>query len=221
MYNSIIKKEWIKSRLCIILGFAIILSITIYSLLRIGKVIRVRGVEHVWGLMLERDITFVESIQYIPLLIGIALAFAQWVAEMQMKRLRLSLHLPVTNFKIISLMILYGIVILTIIYTIILSIVSGYLSSIVAKELIFRVLLTVAPWFIAGYLSYIITATIIIEPLWRRKIAYFLIMVGLCRICFASSIAEAYTPILPIMLLFIIIISFLPHLSVGRFKSGL
>ena len=52
---------------------------------------------HVWEVMLQRDVIFIDMLQYIPLIAGILMAIVQFVPEMQRKCLKLTLHLPYPN----------------------------------------------------------------------------------------------------------------------------
>lgn len=53
-----------------------------------------QGGSHLWEILLSRDVVFIETLTYIPLLAGLLLAIVQFVPEMQQKRLKLTLHLP-------------------------------------------------------------------------------------------------------------------------------
>ena len=54
---------------------------------------------HVWEVMLQRDVIFIDMLQYIPLIAGILMAIVQFVPEMQRKCLKLTLHLPYPELK--------------------------------------------------------------------------------------------------------------------------
>ena len=79
--NAIFYKEWIKTRWYLLLAGVVTLGFAGYSMLRINRVVELKGVEHVWEVMLQRDAVFVDLLQYIPLLVGLLLAVVQFVPE--------------------------------------------------------------------------------------------------------------------------------------------
>ena len=83
--NAIFYKEWIKTRWYLLLAGVVTLGFAGYSMLRINRVVELKGVEHVWEVMLQRDAVFVDLLQYIPLLVGLLLAVVQFVPEMHRK----------------------------------------------------------------------------------------------------------------------------------------
>ena len=112
--NAIFYKEWIKTRWYLLLALLVTLGFAGYSMLRINRVASMKGVEHVWEVMLARDTVFVDLLEFIPLLVGILLALVQFVPEMHHKCLKLTLHLPYPQLRMINLMLLYGLVVLLI-----------------------------------------------------------------------------------------------------------
>ena len=72
--NAIFYKEWIKTRWYLLLALLVTLGFAGYSMLRINRVASMKGVEHVWEVMLARDTVFVDLLEFIPLLVGILLA---------------------------------------------------------------------------------------------------------------------------------------------------
>lgn len=221
MSYAIIKKEWIKTRLYLAVTFAVTVGMTTYGIMRFGRVIMVKGVDHIWEIMLYKDAVFIENLQYLPLVAGLALAIGQWSPEVQLKRLKLTLHLPIAHSKSVASMVWFMMASLTAIFSVVFLVVGIYLIGIVARELVGHVFITAAPWFLAGYFAYLSATFAFLEPLWRRRIAYALIGCGLVRICFISSVAESYSPVLLPLVGIIILMTFLPHLSVERFRSGI
>ena len=94
MKKAIFYKEWIKTRRYFPIALTVSVIFIIYALLGVQRVINFRGVAHLWEILLSRDVVFIETLTYIPLLAGLLLAIVQFVPEMQQKRLKLTLHLP-------------------------------------------------------------------------------------------------------------------------------
>ena len=196
MKKAIFYKEWIKTRRYFPIALTVSVIFIIYALLGIQRVINFRGVAHLWEILLSRDVVFIETLTYIPLLTGLLLAIVQFVPEMQQKRLKLTLHLPYPQNRMLMLMLIAGLSELIVIYLI------DYL------------------WYIGGITAYSLTSWICLEPTWKRKILNFFISCGIIRIFFLSNVPQAYDGFIWILLLFTGFTFILPWLSVTRFKAG-
>ena len=116
MKKAIFYKEWIKTRRYFPIALIVSVIFIIYALLGIQRVINFRGVAHLWEILLSRDVVFIETLTYIPLLTGLLLAIVQFVPEMQQKRLKLTLHLPYPQNRMLMLMLIAGLSELIVIY---------------------------------------------------------------------------------------------------------
>ena len=109
MIQAIFYKEWIKTRWYLLLATLFMIGITGYSMLRIGRTIAIQGIDHLWVVMVQKDAIFIDLLQFVPLLIGILLAAVQFFPEMQRKCLKLTLHLPYSQKKMVMSMLAYGV----------------------------------------------------------------------------------------------------------------
>ena len=105
---AIFYKEWIKTRWYFLLAVVTTLGFTGYCMLRINRVIEMKGAAHVWEVMMQRDAIFIDMLQYIPLIAGVLMAIVQFVPEMQRKCLKLTLHLPYPELKMTGNMLFSG-----------------------------------------------------------------------------------------------------------------
>ncbi len=220
MIKAILYKEWIKTRYPFLLLAVILVAFTAYCQLRIGKVISLRGAAHLWEILLSRDHTFYETLRHVPLFSGILLALFQFVPEMQQKRLKLCLHLPLPQNKIIGTMLGFGGSLLITLFVTTYLIIFLYLNRILAPEIISRVMLTMLPWFIAGIAGYAFVAFTVLEPTWRRRLLNVLAGVAFTRIFYLSNYAEAYNQVILWLLVVTLALVGLSFLSVARFKDG-
>lgn len=155
-----------------------------------------------------------------PALLGVLLAVVQFVPEMAQKRLKLTLHLPFPQWKMILLMSGIGLGALALLFIVQTAVLWGYFHALLAPELVARILLTALPWYLAGLTLYLLTAWICLEPTWKRRLANLLIAVGVCRIFFLSDTPQAYDGMLSWLALLLVCSLFFPLLSVYRFKQG-
>ena len=217
---AIFYKEWIKTRWYLLLALLVTLGFAGYSMLRINRVASMKGVEHVWEVMLARDTVFVDLLEFIPLLVGILLALVQFVPEMHHKCLKLTLHLPYPQLRMINLMLLYGLVVLLICFAANYLLMTVYMQGVLAPELYSRILLTVLPWYLAGIAAYLLISWICLEPAWKRRVLNLVISVLLLRIFFLAPAPEAYNAFLPWMAIYTLLTASLSWLSIARFKAG-
>ena len=220
MLKPILSKERIKTRWYFLLAILVSIGFTGYSLLRVNRVIGLKGMEHLWQVMLERDVIFIDLQMYIPLIIGILLAIVQFVPEIQQSRLKLTLHLPYPHYRIIAVMLLYGILVLLVCFVFNFIFMSVYFIGILAGELVKHILMTALTWYIAGFTGYLLTAWICLEPTWKRRILNIVIAVCVLRVFFLSAVPEAYNSFLPVLIGYTSLTVLLSMLSVYRFKTG-
>lgn len=220
MTKAIFYKEWIKTRWYLLLAIMVLLGFSAYAMLRIQRVVSLKGAGHVWEVMLSRDAVFVDILQYIPLLIGLVLALVQFVPEMYRKCLKLTLHLPYPQLRMVSVMLLYGLVCLLAGFALSLLLMWGYMQSVLAPELCARVLLTALPWYVAGLSSYLLLSWICLEPVWRRRLFNLAVSILLLRIFFLAPAPRAYDAFLPWLTLYTLLSASLCWLSVERFREG-
>lgn len=220
MIKAIFYKEWIKVRYFFPLGALFLLGAAAYALLRVQRVVTFKGAAHVWEVMLDKEAVFIDILQYFPALLGIVLALVQFIPEMTQKRLKLTLHLPFPQRRMILLMTGIGLGILLSLFIVQVAVLWGYFHALLAPELVVRILLTALPWYLAGLTLYLLTTWICLEPTWKRRLADLLIAIGIGRIFFLSDTPQAYDGMLPWLLVLLVGSLFLPLLSVHRFKQG-
>lgn len=110
-----------------------------------NRLIELKGIEHLWLIMLLKDNSFVDVIKYTPLAIGIAVGVAQMMPEMSQKRLKLTLHLPYPQIRLVGLMLATGLLELLAIFAAQALMIAVYDSGILPPELVERVVLTTLP----------------------------------------------------------------------------
>ena len=220
MIKAIFYKEWIKMRWFCLVAALFLAGFTAYALLRVQRVITFKGAAHIWEVMLEKEVVFIDILQYLPVLLGVLLALVQFIPEMTHKRLKLTLHLPFPQRKMILLMMGVGLAALAVLSAVQAFVLWCYFHTLLAPELVSRILLTSLPWYLAGLALYPLAAWVCLEPTWRRRVADILVAVGVCRLFFLSETPQAYDGMLPWLRALLLCVLFFPLLSVYRFKQG-
>ena len=220
MEKALFLKEWLKTRyvfwLCMIAGVAM----AIYVYMNLSRICVLKGADHVYEIMLLKDQTFANILMYFPLIAGLATGAAQILPEMLQKRLKLTLHLPVSTYKSIGWMLGTGYIELILIFLLQVLVITFTYSNIVAPELVRRVLFTMIPWYTAGFLPYCFTAAICFEGTLFRRIILALVGIVTDVVLFLCAAPEGYNPSFWLLALLILLLPLLSFNSVFRFKEG-
>ena len=189
-------------------------------MLRVNRAIALQGADHLWIVMVQKDAIFIDLLQFVPLLIGILLAVVQFFPEMQRKCLKLTLHLPYSQKKMIMSMLAFGVLTLTACLAAGLVVMGVYLPQHFTGQLVRHILLSAAPWFLAGMAGYLLFSWICLEPAWKRRVPNLIVAVLVLRVYFLAPAAEAYNDFLPWLALYTLLTASLSWISVTRFKAG-
>jgi hypothetical protein len=220
MIQSLLYKEWTKSRRVLLIIVILFAGVMVYSFMNISRSFRVSGDKQVWEMILQKGVVFVEYLKYIPLIAGILIGMVQFIPEMINKRLKLTLHLPLPESKIWLTMLLFGILSLSGIFLITYITTGIGLSFYFCKEIIGWNLSVLQPQLWGGLAGYLLTAWICIEPVWKQRIFNLVIALLFISLYYLDSIPGGYSPLLPwLMVLLLMSISF-SFRSLTRFKDG-
>lgn len=221
MNKMILYKEWLKTR-WVLLGILLVLAaLTFYCFLNLTKVVQIRGAELLWEALVTKETVLTEILRYVPALCGAILALAQWLPETHNKRLKLTLHLPYPQGKMLLMIAASGLLALALLFASHALVSAWVLSAWVPMELVGRVLRTMAVWYLAGWASYLFTSALCLEPTWKVRVLVLLVAAGLLRLLFLSGIPEAYNGFFPCLLLYVLLAGGLLYAGVARFKEGL
>ncbi len=220
MIKALLYKEWIKLRWVFWLVLTGSLLVEAYLFIRVGRSFRIAGAEHIWDVVINRNQFLFADIRFWPLVAGCALALMQFIPEVSMKRLKLTLHLPLNETRIIFTMLAFGIILLVFAFSIQLAILFGGISYLFASPFLSSAITTLAPWYQCGLAVYLLIAFVCIEPSWWRRIVNSLITLALVQIFFISTVPGAYSGFVVEMLFIPLFALFWVFISVYRFKIG-
>lgn len=220
MIKSIFFKEWIKTRRCYAVVCLAMFGFVGYCMLNVNRVAEIKGAPHLWEVMILKDAVFLDIFKYVPTFLGILFGLMQFVPEMQNRCLKLTLHLPYSNHRMLAVMQLFGLTLLAACFALsVLMIVLVY-ARIFVSEMVAAAVLTALPWFMAGLEAYLLTAFVCLESTWRLRLAYLAMSLLMLRIFLFDVSAQAYVYALPWLAICIAMTFMLPYVSVARFKDG-
>jgi hypothetical protein len=220
MLKSLIYKEWIKIRLVvwIAMGLSIVALINIFLKVR-HDIIFVDAANY-WYSFLFRGVTFFSILKFLPFIIGLAIAIAQYFPETVNKRIKLTFHLPVSENGVLIWMHTFGaLVILTMFLAVLVLFTVG--SAIFFPSNIIRAsLLTMMPWFLGGMATYFLLALILLEPMWIYRGLYTAVAAGFVTVFYTGASIGAFRPVLMPLALITLLLSFVVLFSGYRFRKG-
>ena len=220
MNKMILYKEWLKTR-WVLLGFVLVFaSVTFYCFLNLTKVVEIRGGGLLWEAMVEKDALLVDIFRYLPAVAGAFLALAQFVPEVQHKRLKLTLHLPYPQKRMLLVMVAFGLLILTVLYALQAGVSAFLLAQWVPVELVSRVFRTTLVWYLAGWAAYLFTSALCLEPTWKTRVLVLMVASAFLYLLFLSGVPEAYNGFLPWLVAYTLLSGVLLFHGVARFKEG-
>lgn len=220
MIQSLYYKEWHKSRWTLLIILLTFIGVILYSFINISQNLRVGGVDQVWDLIVQKGIYYFGYIKYLPLMAGVLLAITQYVPEMSNKRLKLTLHLPIPESKIMLTMLSYGIINLCIIFILAYSAIYIGTRYYFPSEIACWNAVVTLPWLLGGITTYLLTAWICIEPVWKQRILNGVLAIIIVALFYFDATPGAYsTSIIYLLIITVMSITF-SFYSLIRFKDG-
>lgn len=214
MWKSIFYKEWLKTRWVFFISTAISLLAIVFILLQVRANITHASANFVWYKILFFNDKYYNLYMYIPFISGVALAFFQFLPEVQHKRLKLTYHLPLQIHNSLFLMIVFGMLINSLSFFISIVAFKIIASLYFPINIIIPTIYSIIPWAVNGGIAYAIITNVLLEPTWRQR-TFLLIIGGLSIIIpFQKSMMMSLNP-----LLFILILLYIIWLS-ATFYSG-
>ena len=108
LFKALSYKEWMKTRKFILVAFVLLAAVAVYSYIDITYAIRIEEAVNIWYGFIFQGVSVSNLMMYLIPLSGISMAIVQFVPEMTNKRFKLTLHLPASETRLVSAMLLYG-----------------------------------------------------------------------------------------------------------------
>lgn len=219
MYSALLYKEWLKIRWAFV-GMALLslLALT-YIALNLAYYTEFMTAKGFWGNVILLGFPFFSEIKYIPILSGIVIAIVQFSPEMNLSRLKLTLHLPVEENTLFLQMISLGFLILVLLFTVIALLLWIIVGIYLPAEVVLMVLNTVLPWLMVGLASYFLTTAIIIEPVWTRRLIMIPFALGFLDLYYIAQ--NPHVQLNLFLIIFGLLTSTLILFSGYHFKRGI
>ncbi len=192
MFSSILYKEWLKIRRCLVIAFLLNLAVFSYLFISLRHLFVIEHAEMIWYQAFEIGTLHYTLIKYLSIITGIIIGAAQFIPEMIGHRFRLSLHLPVRPNALAlwsALIGLFAVAIIGMLDAFFLYAITGMFFP---HEAAVSALLTAIPWLWAGLVVYLGITLTALEPQSSRKFVYLLITGGFLLLFYQSNDYESY-----------------------------
>lgn len=218
--KHLIYKEWVKTRWFASIALLLNLGVLVYIFMSLrSSFLSVGGVTYLSALMTYKT-QFFFIYRYIPLGIALLVGISQFVPEITDKRIKLALHLPLHNLRIIYTMVVYGFVLLALCMIPGILIFTGLISIYLPAEITLPVLQTMLPWMLGGFCAYFLIAMIAMEPVWKFRFLYLLVSYKVLSLFFMHLPIGNAVSLLPVLCLVTCLSSIAPVYTSYRFNKG-
>lgn len=220
MLQAIFFKEWLKIKKIVILLLSVgVLTIAgIYLTVRHNLVLT--DAEKVWdGIVNQRQIYF-SIFKFLPLIFGLLIGVAQFVPETIDKRIKLALHLPMNEEEVVLKMVGFGSAIVLFLFLLLFIVFYAWGLVYFPYEIVKMAAITVTPWFLSGMAAYFLASFVILEPIWKYRIAYILTGGAFITLFYKSNLAGSYQPSLWPLTICVLLASISSLFSIYRFRKG-
>jgi len=216
----ILYKEWIKTRWALLIVVMVWAGALAYSFIGIATDLRLTGAGAVWESIVQKGTTYFGLLHWLPLLTGVFVAIAQYAPEVTNKRLKLTLHLPLPEARIMLTMLGYGVAVLAALFGLAAAVAGGGAAAYFPAEIVRWNLVYIHPWLWGGLAAYLLTTWVCIEPVWRQRLFDALVAGCLLALFYFRETPGAYTPFVPYLIAVTAAGGGLIFYSLIRFKEG-
>ncbi|WP_297095382.1 hypothetical protein [uncultured Draconibacterium sp.] len=222
MWKSILYKEWLKIRWFAIIYAALGVLVVGNIFLKVQHDFEFSQAANYWYSILFQGNRFYEYslFKFLPLVGALVIAMAQYFPETVNKRIKLTFHLPLNENKALLVMMFFGAFCLLAIAAVIMLLFTLLSLAYFPAEIIQSALISVVPWFLCGFVVYFLTALIVLEPVWKYRFLYLLVAATFVPIYLQTAAAGAYSPALPLLIVFGVLLSVALLFSGYRFRKG-
>ncbi len=220
MYKALAYKEWLKVKWFAIGALIIEVAFLIYIFANLRAVIEYNSAEMIWSSIIYKNYMFFGNIKYLPFIIGIAISVAQYLPEVLDMKLKLTLHLPLEENRVLLFLNLFGTSLLFLLFLPMVVILYVGSSIVFPNEIVNAMLLTISPWFLSGFVSYFFVSSIMIEPTWGRRLVFAIVGFFLANEFLVDVGYGSFEKIILILFILTLLYNYIHMLSGLRFKRG-
>ncbi len=218
--SAILLKEWLKLKWYFYSTLLINLGVCTKILLDIRQSLHAEHAEMIWYQAIHLHTVFYQDIRYILLATGLLLAAAQFIPEILGRRMRISLHLPISRNRLISWTIASGLLFFLLIGLIDYCFLFFSMSYYFPAALTATIFPTILPWVLAGITGYCGCSSVLLETVLRRRVFLTIIFAIIISVFYRGHGYSWLVPVLPLLILTLPLALLTVYESARRFQQG-
>lgn len=218
--RMIVYKEWLKLRPYLLLAVAANLLFAVWLFLSMRQRFATEHAEMLFYQANHIGYLFYDDLRYLPLILGVGLAMAQFMPEIIRGRLRLAMHLPIGLARLVLGHLAVGLATLAVLLAMNLAAVVWSVGTFFPGAFVESAVVTAAPWLLAGIAGYLGGALVLLEPDRRFQAANLAVAAGVVALCHLSAQYDAYDRALWGLAALVALLIPATLLQAHRFRNG-
>ncbi|GEM_PF-2722733 len=220
MLRTILYREWIKLRTVLLIVLSAEFCYAMYSCIKLKFFIRQITPVKVFGVISDNNYLFFDTLKMHFIILGLIVALLQFLPEMKNKTLKLTLHLPYDNAKMLFNMLKIGMSVLLLTSLFLTLIFLGITTWYYPRELVFAYFFNLLPWILSGIFSYALCSAICLEQRWPLRFLIIFVLYYASKTFIMQNAFFAYKEGIVYFLIITLVSLFVPYYSLRRFKEG-
>lgn len=212
-------KEWLKTRWFFIGSLVIGLVVVAFMFIGLnsGVINAGGGSEYVYN-WFRGSRPHYELFKNVPMVVALLIGVSQFAPEVLKKRIKLTLHLPYREMRLLYTMVLYGVSALLAVLLICTGLFFILDSYFFPAPMHMMALKSLVPYILAGFVTYFGVAMIAMEPNWLYRVLYAILVYFIVNRFFLN--VSSLAGIIPILVGIMVIFSLGVLYTANRFKIG-
>ncbi len=220
--KHLIYKEWIKTRWYAVLGVILTFALSIVMCMKTVLTFHHMDSAMYYSMLMSGNLSLFTMLKfkYWGLIVALLIGLPQFLPETASKRIRLTLHLPVSSATVVYSMVIYGLLLCCAVLLPALLVIVITLVAMFPSEVIVPTLQTMLPWLLGGITGYFFIAMIAFEPIAKFRVLYILAAYFVLRFFYISyGVGNAVT-VYPLLFIITIVASLSVLYTSHRFNKG-
>ena len=219
MALHLFNKEWLKTKWFVLASLVLGVGTILYAFIGLNSNIinADGGSNYVFEWFTQAGQPHYGIFKNIPFIIALLIGGSQYLPEVLQKRIKLTLHLPLNEIVMLYTMVLYGflmILSLMVIFMILFFTIDLYFFPVEMHVMAINAFL---PWILGGFTTYFFVAMIAMEPSWKFRCLYAIVVYELLDIyLLGGNMSNLYV----LMIIVLVIASLGMIYTANRFKIG-
>lgn len=220
LWKAVAFKEWVKLRIPWAVLFTLSSGYAIYLCLRVRRLFVLHDAVAIWNTWIGKNFLFWSPFVFLPLVSAVIFGVWQFLPETHQQRIRLVLHLPVNEDRMVLAHLLCGVTALLALWLPAMALFGLTAFSFFPPEILGQMFWTMSPPLLAGLAAYLLVASMHLEPSRRLRMAILLLGAGSLPLFFQSVLPGGASRVLPALAIWTCGLTLIPLMAARHFRRG-